>query len=353
MVKMSKSKYYNPDKIMNMKDLDNQTPWFYIVSSNRSAGKTTSFLKKSLELFKNKKKKTILLYRYQYELNSCCTIFTDVMRLYPNLGGEMKALPNAKGLFYELFLDNKSFGYALSLNNPDSLKKYSPIFSDVEYVIFDEFQTENGKYLPKEIEKFQSLMITISRGGGKQSRPLKVFMLSNMVSIMNPYFIEFNIHKRIKSDTKFLKGHGWIAEFSYNESASNAIKESGLARAFENSNYIKYSTEKEYLIATDNFIEQPKGKAKYYFTILYDGKPYGVREYPTVGIFHVSKKVDKDCKYVATFKASDHNQNTMMLNHYSFLFKNLKDSFNRGNLRFDDVETKNAIFDILAIDVYK
>lgn len=346
-------KYYNPNKILSIKDLDGEQPSIYIVTTNRSAGKTTSFLKKSLEDFNKDKSQIVLMYRYKYELKASADIYKDVLNLYPDLGEEMKCVPHADGLYYELFLDNESFGYAVSLANPDALKKYSPIFSKVKQIIFDEFQTETGKYLPKEIKKFQSTYLTIARGGGSQSRKVLVYMLGNMVSIMNPYFIQFGIHKRVKNNTNFLRGNGWVAEFGFNASASNEIKKNGFFKAFENDDYMNYSTEKVYLHDADVFVNKPKGRAKYICTLIHDGVQYGVREYFDEGIVFVSKKPDKSCKQLITFKASDHNQNTIMLNHYSFLWKNIKDAFNNGYLRFDDLQSKSAIFDILAVDLYK
>lgn len=355
---MSKNKgnkdiYYNPSEILSKKDLNNEEPDIYIITTNRSAGKTTSLLKKSLEDFKKTGKKVCLMYRYSYEVSACSSIYRDVLRLYPEYGEELKSIPHNKGLYHELFLDNESFGFAVSLSNPDALKKHSPVFADVNMIIFDEFQCETGKYLNKEVEKFQSVYLTIARGGGSQSRHVKVFMLGNMVTIMNPYFINLGIHKRLKDNTNFLRGNGWVAEFGFNESASNAIKQNGVFKAFSSENYMNYSTEKVYLIDSNIFIDKPKGRARYMFTILHDGSYYGVREYYDEGIMHVSKKYDKSCNQIVTFKASDHNQNTLMLSRFSYLWKNIRDSFLNGYLRFDDIKTKSAIFDILAVDMYK
>ena len=348
-----KIQYYDGTKILNMKDLEGLTPSIYLISSNRSAGKTSYFLKLSLEEFINQKRKVILMYRNQYELNGAYKIYDDVMNIYGDLNGDITTQAIAKGLFYELFYNDESMGFAISLNNPDALKKYSPLFTDVYNIIFDEFQLENGRYLTKEVEKMQSVLFTIARGGGSQSRYVRLFMLANNVTIMNPYYITFGIHKRLKSDTKFMRGNGWVAEFGFYESAAVAIKSNPLARAFENSDYVKYSAGNEYLVMTDSFIERPKGKSKYIFTILHDNVAYGVRDCFEAGIMYVSKKVDASCLNVITFKAKDHNQNTMMLNHYCYFWKNIKDAFQRGYLRFDDLQTKNAIFDILAIDIYK
>lgn len=345
--------YYNPQKILRMEDLDGEEPNIYIITTNRSAGKTTSFLKKALDDFKKLGVKVVLMYRYTYELNSCADIFKDVLKLYPEYGETMTGVSHANRLFYEMFLDKESFGYAVALSNPDALKKYSPIFAEVENIIFDEFQTETGKYLTKEVQKLQSLYLTIARGGGKQSRNVKLFMLGNMVTIMNPYFIFFEIHKRLKSNTNFLRGHGWIAEFGFNDSASKAIQGNSFFKAFQKDSYMSYSTEKVYLHDSDIFIEKPKGKSKYICTIMHDGNAYGVREYYEDGVLYISHKPDNSCKQVIAFKASDHNQNTIMLNHYSYLWKNIRDAFNNGYLRFDDMKAKSAIFDILSVDLYK
>lgn len=344
--------YYKGTTIFNTKDLDGEEPAIYIISGNRSAGKTSYFLMYSLTIFKQKKRKTILLYRYQYELSSAPKIYEDLLRIY-KFGEEMQATPQAKGLFYELFLDGVSFGYAVCLNNVDALKKYSPLFAEVDVVIMDEFQTESGKYLKKEIEKFQSIMLSVMRGGGELSRQIKIFLLGNNVTLMNPYFIEFGIHKRLRNNTKIMRGSGWVAQFFFNAHASNAIKNNAFSKAFRNSSYIDYSTENIYLIDTECFIEKPKGKNKYIFTISHNGAMYGVRDFYEDCFLYISEKVDPKCTTILTFKAKNHTQNTVMINHHSYIWSNIRESYQAGILKFDNLKTKNAIFDILAIDLYK
>lgn len=350
---MEEQKYYNPEKILRLRDLDGLKPAIYLVSTNRSAGKTFSFLKRSLENFKKNKTQVGLIYRHSYELNSCGSIFSDVMRQYPELSGEITVSSHAKGLFYEMLMDGETLGYALSLNNPDALKKYSPLFAKVEDMIFDEYQTETGKYLPKEIDKFQSLALTVARGGGKQSRHVNFYLLGNNVTLMNPYYIQFGIHKRLKTETKFMRGNGWVAEFGFNESASQQIRSNSFFHAFKDEGYMAYSTENVYLSDSSIFVGKISGRSKYLFSIAHESSLYGVREYYDKGIMYISKQCDPSCKMVITFKASDHNQNTMMLSHYSYLWKNIKEAYYKGWLRFDDIKTKNDIFDILGVDLYK
>ena len=354
---MSETKYYDGTSLLNMKDLEGNTPSIFLATTNRSAGKTTFYLKVALETHKIKHKKFALIYRKQKELKASHSIFSDVMTYYPDLAGEMSSQPRADGLFYELFIDGESCGYSVSLHNPDDLKKYSPVFAEVDFLFMDEYQTESGKYLSDEFGRLQSILLSIARGGGKQSRNVTLVLAGNNVSIMNPYYIGFGIYKRLKKETKKLRGVGWAGEFDFNESASRSIKNNAIFKAFNSageSKYMEYSTgANKYLIVSNTFMDKPKGKSKYICTIIHDGLQMGVRQFYEEGILHINTKTDKTCKYRITFKASDHNQNTKMINHYSFLWKNIRDAFNNGYLRFSDIKTKNAIFEILGVDLYK
>lgn len=144
----------------------------------------------------------------------------------------MTSKRRASGIFHELYIDDEPCGYAISLNSADQLKKYSHLFSDVERMIFDEFQSETNHYCSDEIRKFISIHTSVARGQGKQSRYVPVFMLSNPVSIINPYFVELGISERLKDDTKFLRGDGFILEQGFIETASKAQKDSGFNKAF-------------------------------------------------------------------------------------------------------------------------
>lgn len=57
--------------------------------------------------------------------------------------------------------------------------------------MFDEFQSENNDYCPNEVQKFISVHTSVARGQGKQLRYVPVYMLSNPVTLLNPYYIEW------------------------------------------------------------------------------------------------------------------------------------------------------------------
>lgn len=345
--------YYDLSIIKNKTDLDGKKPSIYLISTNRSAGKTTACLIESLERYKMHGEHVCFLYRTNYELNACSTLYEDVLKMYPDYGVEIKSISYAKGLFYKIFLDGCLFGFAVSINQSDKLRKYSPIFANVSMAIFDEYQLENGRYLKNEVALLQSTLTTIARGGGEQSRNIDLFMLGNNVSLLNPYYIAFGIHKRLKSNTHFLRGHGWIAEFGFNKSASKAILENPLLNAFSG-DYLEYSAkEKVYLNDAEIFIEKLSGKSRYCFTIVHENKKYGVYEYYYEGYVYISKKIEPSCKEIYAFDNKSHNDETILVPRYSYVGDFLMSAYKEGLLRFSDMESKNAVIDILAINLYK
>ena len=343
--------YYNGKNLLMKKDSDGKNPVMNIITSNRSAGKTSYFLMVSYFLRKLYEKKTVFFYRYAYEISDSDKIFSDIIAQY-SFGEKTTSVKIIKDLLYEIFIDDVSIGYALRISNVDSMKKFSPIFADVELCIMDEFQTESGKYLKKEVEKIQSLLYTICRGGGSQSREVLTVLIGNPVTLMNPYYISLGIHKRYNENVHFLKGKRFVAEFLINQNAKKEIEENGINELFD-SGYNDYSSSGHFLINSDSFIEKPQGKSRYICTIIYDGCFLGVREFLNDGIIHVSNKADMTCNTVLAFKANDHNQNTILLKRACYTFSFIREAFDFGKLRFSDLKTKNIILDILAVDIYK
>lgn len=198
------NKYYDGTKLLSMLDLDGNKPEIYICTTNRTGGKTTYFGRLCVNRFLNHEEKFCLLYRYNYELDDVANkFFKDIGSLFFK-DYYMNSTRKASGIFHELFLtknpaekEGVSCGYAISLNSADQIKKYSHLFSDVDRILFDEFQSETNHYCSDEISKFLSVHTSIARGQGEQTRYVPVFMLSNPVSLINPYYVELGISERL------------------------------------------------------------------------------------------------------------------------------------------------------------
>lgn len=340
--------FYDGTKLLSMKDINGKTPEIYMCTSNRSAGKTTYFSRYCVKKFLEGKGKFGLIYRFNYELDDCADkFFKDIGSLFFK-GMIMESKRRASGIFHELFLDGKSCGYAVSLNSCDQLKKYSHLFSDIERIIFDEFQSENNHYCSEEVRKFISLHTTIARGQGQHVRYVPVFMLSNPVSIINPYYVEMHISERLKDDTKFLRGNGFVLEQGFVKSASDSILSSGFNSAFGDNKYVSYSAECIYLNDSQAFIDSPSGYSRYIGTLKYGGKDYGIREYPELGIIYCDDRADSTFKFKITVTTDDHSVNYVMLKNNDLFLSNLRYFFEKGCFRFKDLKCKEVLLKALS-----
>lgn len=345
---MSNSIYYDGTRLLSLKDSEGNTPEIYMCTTNNSAGKTTYFGRLLVNRFKRSARKFALLQRFNYELDDIADkFFKDVGSLFFE-GDEMTSKPRAKGIYHELFLNGDHCGYAISLNSADQIKRYSHLLSDTDSMFFDEFQSETNHYCDNEISKFRAIHKAIARGHGQQSRYVPVYMCSNPISILNPYYVAMGISNRLTANVKFLRGPGWVLEQGYNESAAKALEESGFNRAFGNDLYNAYSTQGIYLNDNAAFIEQPQGSSSYLATIRYNGKDYAIREYPVAGVLYCDNRPDQTFPNKITITTEDHEINYVMLRRNSLFISQLRYYFDRGAFRFKDLSCKEAILKAIS-----
>ena len=342
------SVYYDGTKLLSMKDLNGNKPEIFMCTANRTAGKTTYFSRLCVNRYLDKGEKFCLVYRFAYELKDVVDKFyKDIGQLF-FADHEMLSRKMAENVGVELMLDGKSCGYAVALNCADQIKRYSHMFSDVVRMLMDEFQSETNHYCDEEVKKFISIHTSIARGQGKQVRYVPVYMVANPVTILNPYYTAMGISSRLTNATKFLRGNGFVLEQGYNESASNAQKESGFNQAFASDSYVAYSAEAVYLNDNLTFIERPSGKNRYIGTMKYKGGYFGIREFAEDGIIYCDDHADMTYPYKLVVTTEDHEINYVMLKSQSGFIMNMKYFFEKGCFRFKDLRCKEAMLTALS-----
>lgn len=341
------AEFYDGTKLLSMRDINGDLPEIYISTGNRSIGKTTWFNRYAVKSFKEKHKKFCLVYRWDYEMTDCADkFFKDIQGLFfPD--DEMTYKRKLQGIYAELFLNEQCCGYCVALNKADSIKKFSHLLSDTDFMIFDEFQSENNHYCPNEINKLLSIHTSIARGKGQSVRRVPLYMLANKVSIINPYFLALKISDRLRDDTNYLKGNGFVLEQTFMEGVAAMQLASGFNRAFEDSEYVKYSAMNVYLNDNTAFIEKPSGTSNYVATLKGENGDYAIRYYPKAGIYYMSNSVDEDYKTKVSFTADTHDAGYIMVGVASPYVLMLKNVFERGLMRFKNQECKGAFFDML------
>lgn len=350
---MSNEKYYDGNKLLNMLDINKNKPEILISNTNRSAGKTTYYTHFMIKRFFKKKEMFGFIVRNKNEIYDYWQgAFSSVEKLYYEDYEVMQK--NQKDLLFStLFIRKKDSdewikcGYIFQLKNVDALKKFSNLFSRVCNVLFDEFQTESNTYLQNEIKNFLSLKTSIGRGGGTQSRSIRFILCSNSCSLINPYFVELGISKRLKKNAKYIRGNGWVLERITNESAKLAQENSTFNKAFCHNSYLSYANENIYL-DDKIFIEQMTGKNRYICTIKTENALYCVRYFYEKNIYYVDDSVDIDYPIRVVSSKELHDLDFILDKNTRFMILSLKGIFERGLFRFKDLIAKNAVIDMLS-----
>lgn len=347
------TEYYSNARLLTLKDVNGNTPDIYISDGNRTAGKSVSWKKYMTDYYlkrlgkKDDVNQFMLIYRNKYELSDVSDkYFRDIERLFYQ-GHVMKQKKIGDGIAVVLYLDDVECGFAVPLSMASKIKPMSAVFSRVAHMLFDEYQAEDGRYLENEIDKLMSLHTTVARGDGKQHRRVPLFMASNTVTILNPYYSALGITKRIRHNTKILKGTGWVMERTYNESAKNSFQGSAFNQAFASSDYFNYASENVYLNDNMSLIEKPKGAGDYVLSCKYNNEYYSFVQYDN--LIYVNDTYDKTFTRMVCFNVNDvTDDRSIMISRYDVTVEILRGWFKKGCMRFKNLKCKEMALDLLS-----
>lgn len=344
------NKYYSCHYLLTLKDENGKLPEIYISDGNRTAGKTVSWKKHMTDnYFKEKSdiNQFMMVFRNKYEMYGSSEAYIgDIGRLfYP--GHEMTEKKIAEGMCVQYFMDGEPCGFGVSLSMANKYKRMSSLFVRVKHMFFDEYQDDGGRYLNGEVGLLMNLHTTVARGDGKQTRRVPLYMASNTVSTLNPYYDALGINKRLKSDTKILRGDGWVYERTYNESAMKAFQDSAFNNAFKDNYYFNHASENVYLNDNMALIEKPTGKSKYECSVKYNGLWYSIRKYES--LMFVDEGADLSYPIRICFNVNDvTDDRVVMVGRSNFEVIRLREWFNTGRMRFKNLKCKNMALDLLA-----
>ena len=326
--------YYDLTKILSYNAFLN------FLIGERGVGKTYSTSKFVTKQFIKKGEEFCYIRRYKTELKKSVSKFFEP--LISNNEFEGHSLITKGDKFY---IDDKVAGYSMTLSTAQDLK--STNFSNVKYIIFDEFIIEEGQkhYLRNEVENFLGLVETIAR-----MRDVKIFLLANAVTIANPYFIFFDISLPYNTDIKTYKDGLILVQYMYNEEYRKAKKESKLGRLTEGTEFSKYAIENNFRLDNKDFIEHKSGTSRFCFAIKYRDQIYGVWFDYNVGKIFVSNDYNENGQIFAC-TLDDHTPNTMMINamkSYS-AWKTFLQNYKLGNVYYESIKIKQNIKDLIKL----
>lgn len=310
----------------------------------RGVGKTFSVTEFVTREFIKKSYEFVYIRRYKTELQkSSKSFFTALI----NEGKFKDHQLYSKGNNY--YIDETQAGYGIPLTASQSMK--STNFSRVKYIIFDEFIIESGNnhYLKNEVEIFLGLVETIAR-----LRDVKIFMLGNAVTEINPYFLYFNINIPYKNDIKLYKNGLILIQYMKNNEYREFKKQTKFGRLIEGTEFSKYAIDNEFREDNKLFIKKKSGAVKYSFALKYKDYIIGIWLDFNVGEIYASFDYIKNSIIFACTK-EDHSPNTMLLSMAKKIrgFRLFIEGYKQGNLYFENNKIKSLCNEILRLIIIR
>ena len=336
--------YYNGDKILNRKQ-----PFNFLLG-NRGIGKSYYWKRYCIRQFLDKNRKFIYVRRYKSDLDKVVSnLFDDVLNQFDKYG-----IVFEKGKFYITSNDGIKLDCGLAIAVSEFTKYKSANFEDYDTIMFDEFLPEDGKYLGGKDRPFLEPELclnfyqTVARGYNKPIRDEVLFLfISNSVTINNPYFQFYNIDKRLRPETKFLKGEGFNVEVNNNLAISKEIANSKFGQLVKGTRYERYALNNDFYLDNNEFIGESSGKKIYAYSLVYNGTVFGVYKYVDTGIWFISDTADMDYPYKYSLTLKDHSFDAVMLSHLDDKFKNLRKQYAYGMLYFKNQRCKTFFESII------
>lgn len=331
--------YYNFDKIYSY----NAT--FNFLVGSRGLGKTYGAKLKVLKAALKRGDQFIYMRRYKEELQtSSRTFFADIEDEFPDWDFR------ANGWLAEMAPVStrdekkrvwKTIGYFIPLSRAQAMK--SVAFPNVKTIIFDEFIIEKGMthYLPAEAESFQNFYSTVDRWKDKT----KVFFLANSVSIMNPYFLAYDI-KPDEVGELFTKSDGFIlCHFVDAKDFSNEVYQTKFGKFIAGTGYADYAVGSEFKDNGDALIRQKSSDAKYIYTIETAQGIFSVWSSWSSHEFFIQERRPKD-ESIFTMLPNSMDEGKTFIQYNDRMIQVLRTAWRNGSTYFDNSKSRNAFTEI-------
>ncbi len=312
---------------------------FNIAVGARGLGKTYACKKRAIKRALDRGEEFVYLRRFQTELKHVNTFFNDIRGEFPEWelsvdGRKARARPMGS--------DGKwtTIGYFLALTAGATLKSVS--YPNVCTLIFDEFIIEEGTrhYLPAEVDTFLDLYSTIDRNNDR----VKVFMLSNAVRCVNPYFIEW----RIQAGKAFQRrGGGYlVCELIDNEAFAGEVSSTRFGKFIKETSpeYASYAIDNLFSDDTEDLLGKKPAEARLIATLR--TRTGEVSLWHDDMMWYVQRKLPRDCEVRLAYKVRARDGERVQTKgegYMAILVHAIKD----GRVRFDSIESRETIWSVL------
>ena len=327
-----KFSYYSFSKVLSYAGV------FNMIMGARGLGKTYGAKKIVIKNAINKGQQFIYLRRYKTELKGRNSFFADIQNEFPD--EEFRV----EGQFAQRKVGKKweTIGYFIPLSTAQANKSIA--YPNVYTIIFDEFIIDKGslRYLPDEAKVFMDFYSTVDR---YQDR-VRCLMLSNSVSIMNPYFIRFHIEP-VEGVSRHADGF-IVTDFVDSEQFQSEVAHTRFGSFITNyaEDYAEYAISNKFADNYDDFVMKKSGRAKYAFSLRCpDGEVSIWIDGPT---WFAQRRQPRGDRVRWAYKVTDLREGERLLMYGDKVLSIMRSTYRKGRLFSDSPETRNMFAEIFV-----
>jgi len=320
----------------------------------RGDGKTYGAKKLAIRNAIKKGEQFILLRRYKTELMTRTSFFDDIAdnirEEFPGymfrVNGQSAEMKKAGSKQWEII------GHFVALSN--SQQKKSVSYAKVTLIIFDEFIIDRGavRYLPNEVRAFLDFYNTVDRW---QDRT-RAILISNSVSIMNPYFIDWDV--RVEEFKEFItKGpiidpvtgaqrYFLCVNLIEDHEFASQVRQTALGQFIENTEYADYSIGGVFKDAHLAFVRKKSPAARYYATIETETGIFALWIDYNSRLWYADEKRPK-LENIWTIVPEKMEPGKVLMLKNDKTMQSLRTQFSHGRLFFSSPKARNAFIGVM------
>lgn len=331
--------------------------WNFVVGV-RGGGKTFNMIKHGIEKFLKDGTQFIYLRRQVVQLDDACVgrdtqgdLFAYIRHEGYFDDHELKVVSDKSG-GYNFYIDDKIMGYGKALST--SMSRKSMALPNVGLIIFDEFMIDDKakieRYLGQGTNEpfiFENFYETVTRG-----RDIPVFFIGNAFSMVNPYFIHFNIRFKPNADKDIYKGRFWTVVLWRDEAFIKSREKTQFYQATKDTKFHEHAFGNSFYLDNKDFIKKRSKDSEHQFSLVYLGKTYGVWVDWNKGTYYVSTKgANTSRDKTISMSLSDNKPNNINIRRYRNLpfMKMFRSAADTNSIFYDTQETFNMMSEVVYL----
>ena len=321
----------------------------------RGIGKTYGLRKQCIKDFIRDKSRFVEVCRFKSELGPIMDgYFSKLETEYP---GYIFKTEKRKGYIATKPEDEKTkptwevICYFLALTDSQNAKKRT--YKNVRRIIFDEAILEaydmHHKYIPREYIKLANIVDTVTRERPDTNVRPHLYLLSNSVSLDNPYFLEYKISKMPKFGFTWYRNKTVLLHYvDPGEYADRKIKETLSGRMIAGTSEEATAARNLFAEPAADLIAKKPRAAKFELGFIDGGKPLGVWADYVNGYYYINGKIPKDTnKPVYYVTREDATANILAARRASTWMHALFEAHYANFIRYESVSCMNRFLDML------